>query len=173
MWLAVSCSLHGLSDAITAMSAFLLSNYDLWRGLHIIGAIAWVAGLLILPRIFIYHLRASAHEAMAGFFQQAEVRTLQIILNPAMVWTWGFWAVLVYVDLTSRGWAFLGQPWVLTKFAGIGVMTAWHGYLIIATDRFARGTNARSERFWRLANELPFLAAIVMVLAVTTEFGQH
>lgn len=154
------------------MSAFLLANYDLWRGLHIIGAIAWVAGLLILPRIFIYHLRASSHDEMAAFFQEAESRTLRIILNPALFWTWGFGAVLVYVDVSIRGSGFLSQPWVLTKFVGIAVMTAWHGYLIIAADRFARGTNARSERFWRLANELPFLAAIAMVVAVTTEFGR-
>ena len=64
----------------------------------------------------------------------------------------------------------LSQPWMWVKLAGVLFLTSWHGFLAGARKKFAAGTNTRSEKFWRATNELPFLAAIIMVLAVTTEF---
>jgi putative membrane protein len=68
--------------------------------------------------------------------------------------------------------SFLAQPWMVTKLAGVVFLTWWHHFLGTSRKRFATGTNTRSEKFWRATNELPFLAAIVMVIAVTTEFGR-
>ena len=67
---------------------------------------------------------------------------------------------------------FLGQPWMIVKLGGVVFMTGWHHYLALARKAFAQGRNRRSNKFWRMTNELPFLAAIAMVLAVTTEFGK-
>lgn len=146
-------------------------TYDLLRGLHIVAVIAWMAGLLILPRLFVYHMRAAEGSDMARLFQDAERRLLRLILNPAMLLAWILGLGLIHLNGLTRGWSFLLEPWMLVKLAGIVLVTAWHGYLAAARRRFAEGRNMRSERFWRISNELPFVAAIGMVLAVTTEFG--
>jgi putative membrane protein len=144
--------------------------YDLARGLHIVSVIAWMAGLLYLPRLFVYHTRAAAGSEMDQTFQTMERRLYRGIMNPAMVVAYLFGAWLIWLDGTGRGWSFLLTPWMLTKIAGIAFQTFWHHFLGRARKAFAAGTNRRTERFWRMTNELPFLVAIVMVLAVTTEF---
>jgi putative membrane protein len=146
-------------------------NYDLFRGLHIISVIAWMAGLLYLPRLYAYHSRATPGSEMDLTFQTMERKLLRIIMNPAMVAAYVFGSGLIWIDGHARGWGFLLQPWMITKLAGVVFLTGWHHFLGLARKDFAKGTNKRSEKFWRMTNELPFLAAIVMVLAVTTEFG--
>ena len=153
------------------MSQFFIDHYDLWRGLHILAVIAWMAGLLYLPRLFAYHTRATPGSEMDETFRTMEGKLLKIIMRPAMGMAYIFGFALIYVDGQMRGWDFLLQPWMLTKLAGVIFLTVWQGYLAIAANRFASGSNTRSEKFWRMTNELPFLAAILMVLAVTVEFG--
>lgn len=147
--------------------------YDLLRGLHILAVIAWMAGMLYLPRLFAYHTEtAPPGTEFDAHFKVWEAKLLRIIINPAMILTFIFGLALIYVDGTQRlGWGFLLKPWMLTKIAGIVFLSAWHGYLAGARRKFARGERPRSAKFWRMTNELPFLAAIVMVLAVTMEFG--
>ena len=153
------------------MSGFLLGHYDLARGLHIIAVIAWMAGLLYLPRLYVYHSKAAVGSETDETFQVMERRLLGGIMNPAMVAAYVFGAWLIWIDGHARGWGFLLKPWMITKLVGIVFQTGWHHFLSRARKAFARGERPYSERFWRLTNELPFLAAIVMVLAVTTEFG--
>jgi len=145
--------------------------YDLARGLHIIAVIAWVAGLLYLPRLYVYHFKATPGSETDELFKVMERRVLYGILNPAMVVAYLFGAWLIWIDGHARGWSFLLKPWMLTKIGGIVFQTGWHHFIARNRKAFARGERPYSERFWRLTNELPFLAAIVMVLAVTTEFG--
>jgi putative membrane protein len=145
--------------------------YDLLRGFHILSVIAWMAGLLYLPRLFAYHTKAEPGGEMDATFQTMERKLYRIIMNPAMIAAWTFGLGLIWVDGMGRGWSFLLMPWMLTKLAGIVFITWWHHYLGRARKAFAEHRNQRSEKFWRMTNELPFLAAIVMVLAVTTEFG--
>lgn len=146
-------------------------NYDLLRGLHIIAMVAWMAGLLILPRLFVYHMRAAPGSDMEQVFQDAERRLQRLILTPAMALTWVLGLALIHLNASARGWGFLGEPWMVVKLIGVAGVTGWNGYLSVARKRFARGENTRSEKFWRTTNELPFLAAIAMILAVTMEFG--
>ena len=146
-------------------------TYDLVRGLHILSVIAWMAGLLYLPRLFAYHVKAEPGGEMDATFQTMERKLYRIIMNPAMIAAWIFGSALIWIDGTGRGWSFLLTPWMLTKSAGSVFVTWWHHYLGRARKAFAAHRNTRSEKFWRMTNELPFLAAIVMVLAVTTEFG--
>jgi putative membrane protein len=153
------------------MSDWIVGHYDLWRGLHILAVIAWMAGLLYLPRLFAYHTAAGAGSEMDQTFQTMELKLYRIIMNPAMVMAWIFGLTLIWTDGHLRGWGFLGQPWMVVKLAGVVFLTGWHHYLGRARKAFAAGRNARSNKFWRATNELPFLAAIAMVLAVTTEFG--
>jgi len=141
------------------------NHYDLLRGLHIIAVIAWMAGMLYLPRLYVYHTGTTAGSELDLTFQTMERKLLRIIINPAMSLAW-----LLGLSLMAARPDVLGQPWMWIKLAGVLFLSAWHGFLAGARKRFAAGTNVRSAKFWRMTNELPFLAAIIMVLAVTTEF---
>ncbi len=147
-------------------------NYDLLRGLHILAVIAWMAGLLYLPRLFAYHARAAPGSELDAAFQTMERKLLRIIMNPAMVLAWLLGLALIWTRSDGRNFSWLAEPWMAAKLSGVLFLTVWHHYLGAARKRFAEARNTRSERFWRMTNELPFLAAVVMVLAVTTEFGR-
>ena len=150
----------------------LLYNYNLAVGLHIAAVIAWMAGLLYLPRLFVYHTGATSGSEMDLTFQTMERRLFRGIMNPAMIAVYILGAWLIWIDHESRGWRFLLEPWMLTKISGILFQTWWHHFLGRARKAFVKGENKRSEKFWRMTNELPFVAAICMVLAVTLKFGQ-
>lgn len=148
-----------------------MNAYDLARGLHILAVIAWMAGLLYLPRLYAYHTRAQPGGEMDQTFQIMERKLLKIIMNPAFIvaWALGLWLFWIRSG-EGADWSFAHQPWMIAKLAGVIVLTGWHHYLARAGRRFAAGTNQRSERFWRMTNELPFIAAVVMVLSVTLEW---
>jgi putative membrane protein len=149
-----------------------MNYYDLVRGLHIIAVIAWMAGMMYLPRLFAYHAAAAPGSEMDRTFQTMELKLYRIIMGPAMVAAFVLGLGLIWIDGTARlGWGFLARPWMVTKLAGVVFMIGWHHFLGAARKRFAAGTNQRSARFWKMTNELPFIAAIIMVIAVTTEFG--
>lgn len=149
---------------------FLAGHYDLLRGLHIIAVIAWMAGMLYLPRLYVYHSRATRGSEMDTTFQEMELKLLRIIINPSMAATWIFGLSLLASKVSQLGVDFLTQPWILVKLATVIALSGWHGFLAGARKKFAAGTNSRSEKFWRMTNEIPFLLAIIAVLAVTTEF---
>ena len=154
-----------------------MSHLNFWHnlliGLHIIMVIAWMAGLLYLPRLFAYHTRAEPGSQMDETFKVMERGLYRGIMNVAMVLVWVLGLTLVWFDATQAkwGWAFLLTPWMLTKLAGVLFLTGWHHYLGVARSRIAAGRRERSERFWRATNELPFLAAIVMIIAIVTKFA--
>jgi putative membrane protein len=137
------------------------------RGLHILAVIAWMAGLLYLPRLFAYHSRVAVGSEMDDTFKVMEARLLRIIMGPAMIAVVLLGGTLVWFD----GLKVLEAPWMATKLLGVAFLLLWHCYLAVTRKRLAAGRRDRSERFWRMTNELPFLAAIVIVLSVTTKFG--
>jgi putative membrane protein len=148
--------------------------YNLLIGLHIIAVIAWMAGLMMLPRLFAYHTEtAPPGSEFDAHFIRWEGKVIKIILRPAMGLVWVLGLSLIYVDSQIRGVGFLAEPWMLTKIAGIVFVTGWHGFISYAHKGFLAGRRDRTAKFWRMTNELPFLAAIVMVLAVTTKFLDH
>lgn len=147
--------------------------HNLLIGLHIIGVIAWMAGLLYLPRLFAYHTHSTPGSEMDATFKTMEAKLYAIIMTPAMIAVWLLGLTLIWFDATEQGWGwrFLLTPWMLVKLAGVLFLTSWHYYLGRARQGLAVGRRDRTERFWRMTNELPFLAAIVMVLAITTKFA--
>jgi protoporphyrinogen IX oxidase len=155
------------------MSGHLFFWHNLLIGLHIVVVIAWMAGLLYLPRLFAYHTRSAVGSEMDETFKVMEVKLYRMIMNQAMVAVWLLGLTLIWFDATQQkwGWAFLLTPWMLTKLTGVVFLTWWHHYLGRARAALAAGRRDRSERFWRMTNELPFLAAIVMILAITTKFA--
>jgi len=140
-------------------------------GLHIIAVIAWMAGLMMLPRLYVYHMQTEPGSKMDLVLKDAERRLLRIVLNPSMILVILLGLTLVSLNIRGEGWGFVLHPWLLTKLAFVVFLVFWHAFLARSRKNFAAGTNARSEKFWRMTNELPFLAAIVIVLAVTTKIG--
>jgi putative membrane protein len=149
--------------------------YNWLRGLHIAAVMAWMAAFLILPRLFVYHMSAEPGSKMEAVFINAERRVMSIIMNPAMIVSLILGLALIHVDAKyiRGGYGFLLQPWMIVKLSGVIFLLGWHGFLSASRKRFAQGKNTRSERFWRLSNEIPFVVGIVMILAVTVEFGGH
>ena len=155
------------------MTDWLIANFNLVRGLHILSVIAWMAGMLYLPRLFVYHTKAKAGSELDETFKVMELKLLRMIINPAMIATFVFGLLLIMADGQIRGWDFLLKPWMLSKLAGITFLVSWHGFLSASRRRFADNANTRSEKFWRATNELPFVAAVIIVLSVTTKFLDH
>jgi len=155
-----------------------MSWYDLARGLHIVAVIAWMAGMLFLPRLYAYDAEQSdkpepLRSEMQALLRVWQRRLLKIIVNPAMILAFVFGGWLIHLDIQRWGGAaaFLGQPWMIAKLAGVVALGAWHGFLARERKRIAAGASTRTGRFWRMTNEIPFLIAIVMVLSVTVEWG--
>jgi putative membrane protein len=152
---------------------FLVAHFNVVRGLHILSVIAFMAGLLYLPRLFVYHTGAAPGSEMDETFKVMERRLLRGIINPASIATFVFGLALILADSAIRGWGFLAQPWMITKLVCLVGLYGWHGFLSASRKTFERGENTRSEKFWRATNEIPFVLAIIIVLSVTTKFLNH
>ena len=148
-------------------------NYDLFIGLHILSIIAWMAGLLYLPRLFVYHTRVERGSQMDTTFIEMERKLYSMIMVPSSLVALTLGSCLIWIDahLRADGLRFLGTPWMSVKLSGVVLMFGFQGFLGRSRRAFAAGLNQRSEKFWRRVNEVPFVLAILMVLAVTTKFG--
>ena len=151
-------------------------TFNVVRGLHILAVIAWMAGMLFLPRLYAYDSEQAGkaeplRSEMQGLLRVWQRRLLKIIINPAMsaTWVFGVWMILIHVYGFGEGWGFVARPWMATKLLAVVALSGWHGFLAGEFKRIQAGTSVRTSRFWRMTNEVPFLIAIVAVLAVTTE----
>ena len=136
----------------------------LWiKSLHILAVISWMAGLLYLPRLFINHVGLASGSTESQMLAGMEQRLLRIIMTPAMVLTWvaGLW-------LAWEGFQFHGA-WLHAKIACVILMTGAHIFFAQAVSRFARDDNRYSSRFWRIANEVPALLMIAIVILVVVK----
>jgi putative membrane protein len=132
------------------------------KALHVISVIAWIAGMMYLPRLFVYHTAAEKGSIQSETFKVMERRLYRGIIRPAMILTFVFGLAMVFtpglVDW-SQGW-----PWV--KAAAVLLLTAIHGFYGTQIRRFAADKNQRPTRFWRIVNELPFVLVIIIVIMV-------
>lgn len=137
--------------------------YEWIKVLHIIAVIAWMAGMLYLPRLMVYHCAAEVGSVQSETFKVMERRLLKAIINPAMIVTWlaGLW--LVY----EGGWYRAG--WFHAKFALVLAMSAMHGFLVRWVRDFAEDRNVRPARFYRIANEVPTVLMIGIVILVVVK----
>jgi len=136
-------------------------DIDIWiKALHVIALIAWMAGMLYLPRLFVYHAEAGPGTAQSETFKVMERRLLKAIMNPAMAVTWicGLW--LAYSTFAFQG------GWLHAKIALVVLMSGLHGYLSAATKKFARDANVKSPRHWRIVNEVPTVLLVLIVILV-------
>jgi len=134
--------------------------YEWVKALHIISVIAWMAGMLYLPRLLVYHCAAPAGSVQSDTFKTMERRLLKAIINPAMIATWVFGLWLVWLG----GFAY--ATWFQAKFALVIVLSGVHGMLSRYVRDFAADRNWRSEKFYRIINEVPTILMIAIVLLV-------
>lgn len=153
-----------MMDLYLAAEGWLAPHYDLLRGLHIISFVAWMAGLLYLPRLFVYHAEQGHTPEVRATFKTMERRLLRYIMHPALVASWATGAALL---ISLPGWG--PHLWMLIKIACAAGMTGMHALFARDVAAFARDENARSGRYYRIINEVPTVLMIVMVLMVTLE----
>jgi putative membrane protein len=137
---------------------------DLWvKALHILAVIAFMAGMLYLPRLFVYHADSAPGSAQSETFKVMERRLLKAIINPALivVWLTGLW--LAYDTGLYR------SPWLQAKFALVLILSGLHGYFARLVKVFAADANIRSARFYRALNEVPTLVMILIVVLVVVK----
>lgn len=144
-----------------APMTFLASSYDWIKVLHILAFTAWMAGMFYLPRIFVYHHQAIPGGEAAQLFTTMEGKLLRLIMTPSLIATWVFGLLMVGVQ-TSFG----NDGWFLIKFAAVIAMSGLHGFYAASARKFAAGQAPRTEKFWRIANEIPVLLLIVIVFMV-------
>jgi putative membrane protein len=137
--------------------------YEWIKALHILAVISWMAGMLYLPRLMVYHCEAPTGSPQSETFKVMERRLLKAIINPAMGITWlaGLWLVW------DGGWYASG--WFHAKFALVLAMSAMHGFLTARVRDFAQDRNTRSARFYRIANEVPTVLMIGIVILVVVK----
>ena len=136
----------------------------LWlKALHIVAVIAWMAGMLYLPRLFVYHSSAKPGSELSETFKMMERRLLNFIMMPAMIVTWIVGIVLVF----QGQW--LGAGWFHAKFVLVVLMTVLHGLFAHWVNEFSFDRNRHSEKIFRIINELPTLLLIVIVVLVVVK----
>lgn len=150
---------------LTALLYFVAPDgfYPWAKAIHVLAVIAWMAGMLYLPRLLVYHADAEKGSVQSETFKVMERRLLRGIINPAMVVTWvfGLW-------LAWKGFAFQGG-WLHGKIALVLLLSAVHGYLAGAVRKFAMDRNEKSAKHWRIVNEIPTLLMIAIVILVVVK----
>jgi putative membrane protein len=139
--------------------------YPWLKALHVIAVIAWMAGMLYLPRLFVYHCEAEPRSRQSETFKVMERRLLLAIINPAMVATWALGLWLAW----DGGWE--RAHWLQVKFACVVALSAVHGFFVRCVRDFANDANRRPQKFYRIINEVPTLLMIaIVILAVVKPF---
>ena len=139
--------------------------YDWVKAFHIIAIVAWMAGMLYLPRLFVYHCEAPAGSSQSATFKRMEHRLLRVIINPAMLASWFFGLWLAWMG----GW--FGYRWFQGKIILVLALSVLHGFLVRWVKDFARDQNRRSQKFYRIINEVPAILLIgIVILAVVKPF---
>lgn len=138
--------------------------YPWIKAFHVVMIIAWIAGMMYLPRLFAYHHDAKKGGEAEARFIVMERRLLKGIINPAMVAVWVLGLLMLWANPDL-----LAAPWMHVKLAAALAISAVHGVYAGAQRRFARGERPRTARFWRILNEVPFVLVVVIVIMAIVE----
>ena len=142
-----------------------MNTYLLFKSIHLIAVISWMAGLLYLPRIFVYHSEAvknNKSEDLIETFKVMERRLLVYIMNPAMIVSWIFGVLLIH----TIGMDNFGSIWLQLKLVFVIILTIYHFFLFQCLRKFAENRNVYSSKFYRIINEIPTVLLIGIVLVV-------
>ena len=142
-----------------------MNAYLLFKSIHLIAVISWMAGLLYLPRIFVYHSEAvknNKSEDLMETFKVMERRLLVYIMNPAMILSWIFGVLLIH----TIGMDNFGSIWLQLKLVFVIILTIYHFFLFQCLRKFIENRNTYSSKFYRIINEIPTVLLIGIILVV-------
>ena len=139
-----------------------MNTYLLFKSLHLISVISWMAGLLYLPRIFVYHAENNTELKTSEIFKVMEKKLYFYIMTPAMILSWFFGLLLIH----SIGFQQLGQIWMIIKIALVIILTIYHFYLGRMVNQFKFDLNKHSHKFYRVINEIPTILLILIIFVV-------
>ena len=142
-----------------------MNTYLLFKSIHLIAVISWMAGLLYLPRIFVYHSEAvqnNKSEDLTETFKVMERRLLVYIMNPAMIVSWIFGVLLIHTIGTDN----FGSLWLQLKLIFVIILTTYHFFLFQCLSKFVENSNSYTSKFYRIINEIPTVLLIGIILVV-------
>ena len=139
------------------------TQYLIVKSIHIIAVISWMAGMLYLPRLCVYHAENEGNTALTDTFKVMERRLLRFIMTPAMIVSWIFGLAL----MISAAW--FKAPWMHAKLLLVLVLSGVHGWLSVCVKRFASDQNRKSGRYFRFVNEIPTVLMIIIVVLVVVK----
>ena len=139
-----------------------MNFYLALKALHLIAVISWMAGLLYLPRIFVYHSENSSEKKITEIFKTMEFKLYNYIMMPAMMLSWVFGLLLI----TSIGFDQLSNKWLILKIVFVTILTFYHFFLGACLNNFKKDENKYSSKFFRVFNEIPTILLILIVFIV-------
>ena len=139
-----------------------MNTYLLFKSLHLIAVISWMAGLLYLPRIFVYHSQYNDKPIISDVFKVMEKKLFFYIMTPAMTLSWVFGLLLIH----EIGFEQLGQKWMVLKLVFVVILTLYHLYLGRILEQFKLDNNRYSHKYYRYINEIPTLLLILIIFVV-------
>ena len=139
-----------------------MNYYLLFKSLHLIAVISWMAGLLYLPRIFVYHVENLEKKETTEIFEIMEKRLYFYIMRPAMILSWLFGIILIYIS----GIDIFSQLWMHIKLGLVVLLTIYHEYLGICLKSLKLKTNTKTSKFFRIINEVPTIILILIIFIV-------
>ena len=139
-----------------------MNYYLLFKSLHLIAVISWMVGLLYLPRIFVYHVENSEKKDATEIFEVMEKRLYFYIMRPAMILSWLFGIILIYIN----GSDIFSQFWMHIKLGLVVLLTIYHEYLGICMRSLKLKTNTKTSKFFRIINEVPTIILIFIIFIV-------
>ena len=143
------------------MQDFIIGHYEWFRALHLIAVISWMAGLLYLPRLYVYHADAEKGSELSETFKIMERRLLRVIMNPAMITVW-----LLGLSMLHANSALLQSGWMHAKLTCVFLLTGFHMLLARWRRAFLTDANKHTARFYRKINEVPTVLMILIVIMV-------
>ena len=139
-----------------------MNSYLLFKSLHLIAVVSWMAGLLYLPRIFVYHVENKEKKEATDIFEVMEKRLFYYIMRPAMIFTWIFGLILIYLN----GIEIFSQLWMQLKIVFVILLSVYNDYLRKCLLSLKNNSNTRSSKFFRIINEVPTIMLILIVFLV-------
>ena len=139
-----------------------MNSYLLFKSLHLIAVVAWMAGLLYLPRIFVYHVENKEKKEATDIFEVMERRLFYYIMRPAMIFTWLFGIILIHLN----GIEMFSQLWMQIKIVLVILLSVYNDYLGRCFAALKNSTNTKSAKFFRIINEIPTVILIIVVFLV-------
>ena len=139
-----------------------MNYYLLFKSLHLIAVISWMAGLLYLPRIFVYHVENSEKKEATEIFETMERKLYFYIMRPAMILSWFFGIILIYIS----GIDIFSQLWIHLKLGLVVILTVYHEYLGACLKSLKLKTNTKTSKFFRIINEVPTILLIFIIFIV-------